>query len=181
MKYVDTMVTFSEVPDEISLAINISGCNIHCPDCHSKYLWDDIGEPLTEEVLDSLIEKNQGITCVCLMGGDNDVPQVMKFFEHIREKYPELKNAWYSGQELKNLKGMIHLEVLDYLKVGPYIKRRGPLTEKFTNQEFFWISHTKAFDSKEGRIREYPILVTYTYKFWKYDENSSNQSGNRES
>ena len=38
MKYIDTKIVFSEVPDEITLAINISGCPIHCADCHSKYL-----------------------------------------------------------------------------------------------------------------------------------------------
>ena len=42
MKYVSTEVVFVEIPNEITLAINISGCKIRCPDCHSKYLWDDI-------------------------------------------------------------------------------------------------------------------------------------------
>ena len=43
LKYVNTEVVFQEVPDEISLAINISGCPIHCPDCHSKFLWENVG------------------------------------------------------------------------------------------------------------------------------------------
>ena len=72
LKYTDTEIVFREIPDEITLAINISGCPIHCPDCHSKELWQDIGEELTEEKLCSLIEENKGITCVCFMGGEND-------------------------------------------------------------------------------------------------------------
>ena len=43
------MITFSEVPDEISLCINISNCPIKCPDCHSKFLWENIGKEITDE------------------------------------------------------------------------------------------------------------------------------------
>ena len=56
MKYVDTKVVFSEIPDEITLAINISGCPVKCFGCHSKYLWEDVGEPLNSDSLHHLIE-----------------------------------------------------------------------------------------------------------------------------
>ncbi len=46
LKYVDTAIVFSEIPGEITLAINISGCPNHCQGCHSKYLWKDYGEIL---------------------------------------------------------------------------------------------------------------------------------------
>ena len=85
LKYVDTLVTFSEIPDEISLCINISGCPIHCPECHSKYLWDNIGEDLNNESLLSLINNNEGITCVCLMGGDGDVKSIVNLIKFIME------------------------------------------------------------------------------------------------
>lgn len=43
LKYTDTRVTFSEVPDEVTLCINISGCLCHCEWCHSAsyhgYKW----------------------------------------------------------------------------------------------------------------------------------------------
>ena len=52
MKYLDTMITFSEFPDEIALCINITNCPFHCPGCHSPELWEDIGTELTfDEVL----------------------------------------------------------------------------------------------------------------------------------
>ena len=56
MKYVDVKEVFAEIPDEITLAISISGCPIHCPGCHSQYLWTDIGEPLTEEALAEMLK-----------------------------------------------------------------------------------------------------------------------------
>ena len=46
LKYVDTAITFSEVPDEVTLCINLSNCHFHCSACHSKYLWEDVGEEL---------------------------------------------------------------------------------------------------------------------------------------
>ena len=46
LKYVNTGIVFQEIPDEVTLAINISNCPCHCPGCHSHYLWEDIGLPL---------------------------------------------------------------------------------------------------------------------------------------
>ena len=68
MKFVDTQVVFEEIPDEITLCINVSNCVFHCPDCHSKHLWKDIGNILDEKSIDELIDKNKGISCVCFMG-----------------------------------------------------------------------------------------------------------------
>ena len=55
LKYVDTKVTFAEVPNEISLCINISNCPCKCPNCHSSYLAEDIGTALSEDQLLSLM------------------------------------------------------------------------------------------------------------------------------
>ena len=48
LKYVDTKIVFREVPDEITLCINISNCPCHCKGCHSPYLAEDIGTVLDE-------------------------------------------------------------------------------------------------------------------------------------
>ena len=113
MKFVDTAVVFSEIPDEVTLAINISECPIKCPDCHSKYLWENIGKTLDGSSLNSLIKKNEGISCVCLMGGDADVPYVMSLFSYIKKSYPELKTAWYSGQNL-SYNSLLRLVIIHY-------------------------------------------------------------------
>ena len=71
MKLYNYDIVFQEVPDEVSLAINITNCPNHCEGCHSPHLWDDIGEELTTELLSSLIAQYEKlITCVLLMGGD---------------------------------------------------------------------------------------------------------------
>ena len=57
LKYYNTMVVFREIPDEITLAINITNCPCHCKGCHSQFLWEDTGTPLTFNEVENLIEK----------------------------------------------------------------------------------------------------------------------------
>ena len=144
LKYVDTKVTFSEVPDEISLCINITGCKIGCKNCHSPYLAEDIGEPLDLQHLTNLIDSNKGITCVCIMGGDANPDEVDDIAQDIKEYYPELKVGWYSGRQ--ELSKKINLENFDAIKLGPYIEELGPLNSKNTNQRFYKIEENKLID-----------------------------------
>ena len=80
LRYADYDIVFQEIPDEVTLAINLSNCPNHCKGCHSAYLMEDIGEPLTEESLSTLLGKyGKAITCVCFMGGDAS-PAISCFF-----------------------------------------------------------------------------------------------------
>ena len=56
LKYLYTREVFQEVPEEMSLAIAISGCRIRCKGCHSRELWEDKGEIL--DVYLPYVEKN---------------------------------------------------------------------------------------------------------------------------
>ena len=160
LKYVDTAIVFSEIPGEITLAINISGCPNHCEGCHSKYLWKDYGEILNKESLFSLIEKNQGITCVCLMGGDQAPNTISWLAKCIKEDYPKLKVGWYSGKD--NLSQDIYTEFFDYIKLGSYIENLGPLNNRNTNQKLY--SYSKFFSDHSVIGKGWRDI---TYKFWK--------------
>ena len=155
LKYVETAVTFSEIPDEITLAINISGCPCNCKGCHSSYLAGDIGEPLDLQHLTNLIDSNKGISCVCIMGGDANPSEVDDIAQDIKEYYPELKVGWYSGRQ--ELSEDIELRNFDYIKLGPYIEELGPLNSKTTNQRMYKV--VEQDDNYE--------LVDITNKFWK--------------
>lgn len=157
LKYVETAVVFGEIPDEITLAINISGCPIKCPDCHSKHLWEDIGEPLDRDSLNRLIEENKGITCVAFMGGDGDILSLQKLFYWVKTRFPNLRVAWYSGADWLTIKKS-DVTNLDYMKTGPYIKEKGGLTSKTTNQKLYKIEH---YDNGGGKIED------ITNKFWR--------------
>lgn len=147
LKYAEVAVTFEEVPSEINLCINISGCPVHCKKCHSKHLWKDVGTILTKEELDGLISKNKGISCVCFMGGDNDPEEIDNLAHHIRTKYPDLKIGWYSGRGGFSL--FNHIENYDYVKFGPYKEEFGPLNKKTTNQRMYKVTDGQLVDVTE--------------------------------
>ena len=131
LKYVDTKVTFAEVPDEISLCINISNCPNHCEGCHSPYLAEDVGIILNENNLMKLINQNLGITCICFMGGDSN-PQEVNALARYLKFFNICKVAWYSGKP--KISSEINLENFDYIKLGPYKESLGGLDSKDTNQ-----------------------------------------------
>jgi anaerobic ribonucleoside-triphosphate reductase activating protein len=153
LKFVSYNVVFQEVPDEVTLAINISGCPNHCKGCHSPYLMEDIGEMLSCEVLAELLMKyKKSITCVCFMGGDSDPVAVDKFAAFVRRGTSnQVKTAWYSGRS--HFPENCTLENFNYIKLGPYIERLGGLDSPNTNQRFFKI--------------EKDSIIDYSYRFTK--------------
>lgn len=158
MKYVDAKVVFSEVPDEITLAISISNCPGTCKGCHSPWLREDVGESLTKTSVRELLEKNNGVTCICFMGGDRDIESLKQLIKWTKENYPKIKTAWYSG--LDYLKDNEITKYLNYLKLGSYKESMGPLDNPHTNQVFYQVLHTQTNST---------LLIDITYKFWKKD------------
>ena len=132
-------IVCQEIPDEITLAVNISCCPNRCPGCHSPWLWEDSGLEMTEEFLSSLIDRYaSAITCFCFMGGDADPMEIMRLSKWIRASYPHIRTGWYSGKE--NLPEGFDITALDYLKLGPYIAELGGLKSPTTNQILYRIS-----------------------------------------
>ena len=74
LKYVNTGVVFQEIPDEVTLAVNIANCPCHCPGCHSKYLWENIGKPLTPMVIDQMLKQYR----VAWYSGRQRIPSSVK-------------------------------------------------------------------------------------------------------
>lgn len=143
MKYVDTKVVMQEVPDEITLAINISNCPCHCKSCHSSYLAQDIGEDLSIERLTQLGTEAEGITCIAFMGGDADPKRVNRLAKWVKEEL-DLKVCWYSGRD--TISDEINLENFDYIKVGRYDEFLGPLNSRTTNQRLYKVIDSRLFD-----------------------------------
>lgn len=150
VKFVDTMVTFSEFPDEISLCINLSQCPNFCKFCHSAYLSQDIGEPLNIESLQKILDKNKGISLVGFMGGDIE-PEYINILAKYVKQHTNLKVGWYSGKD--SISPDINIKWFDYIKIGPYIQEKGPLNNPNTNQIMYEVSGNK--------------LINITDKFWK--------------
>lgn len=150
VKYTDYQVVFREIPDEVTLAINISNCQNNCEGCHSSYLKENIGKELTNNEVDSLIDANKGISCVCFMGEGNDIDTLLSLAKHVKESFKNLKVAVYSGREKVEDE---YYNIFDYVKVGPYKKEYGPLNSQNTNQRMYRVIGKDIMD--------------ITYKFWR--------------
>ena len=145
LKYYNYDVVFQEVPDEVSLAINLTNCPNRCPDCHSKHLWEDIGEELSEDETSRLVDIYRGdITCVLIMGGDASKNEVEALAHYIKHSL-NLKVAWYSGRYEKPQ----NIGDFDYLKFGPYLEDKGGLKSADTNQRFYKVVDGELIDQTE--------------------------------
>lgn len=151
LKYVNTGIVFQEIPDEVTLAINISNCPCRCPGCHSHYLWEDIGLPLDADAIDAFVQKyGDDITCIAFMGGDADPKTVNQLAQYIHEAHPEFKVAWYSGRI--RISGAIKKTDFDYIKIGPFIKHLGPLKSPTTNQRLYRLTDDGTFEDITSRF-----------------------------
>jgi len=133
MKYLSKQITLQEVPNEISLSYLITGCPWRCKGCHSPEARDwSLGEELTVEVLASHLKENDGITCVCFLGGDWEDLTLFSLILGIKGQW--LKVCLYTSKESAP-KGLGWY--LDYLKTWPYIEELWGLDNPKTNQKFF--------------------------------------------
>ena len=87
LRYLNTQVYTSEIPDELSLGFSILGCNIHCPNCHSQHVWDinsiGQGKELTYEELDKCIEAQKLVSCILFFGGEWDLEYLKHIIKYI--------------------------------------------------------------------------------------------------
>lgn len=149
IKYTTTQVCFREVPDEISLCINISNCQNQCKGCHTPMLRLDVGRSLDHDELSMLVKVNEGITCVCFMGCGKSPDEMSSLAKSVKEF--GLKTCIYLGDS--EIPKGINLLYFDYIKIGPYIAEFGPLDSRTTNQRMYRIDNGK--------------MVDITKKFWK--------------
>ena len=138
LKYNNYDIVFQEIPEEMSLAFWISGCLIRCPSCNQRYLWEDKGTPLTIENIQELLDKERGVTCLLLLGGERDIDALIEIFMYFHKK---IKTAWYCGLDMipKDKLGIV--QYLDFLKVGHFDIELGGLNSPTTNQRFYKIEH----------------------------------------
>lgn len=162
-------IVFQEIPGEVALALNLSGCPNRCEGCHSPHLRGDIGQSLDERLLEGLLDSYGGaVTCVCFMGGDAEPEEVERLALFVKKwgarpdaclsediaarksSHSEvfdgfrLKTAWYSGRDI--FPDCCSTVSFDYVKLGPYIPACGGLRSPDTNQRMYKILHGKMID-----------------------------------
>lgn len=152
-------VVFQEIPGEVTLALNLSGCPNRCAGCHSPHLWEEVGEPLDDNLLNSLLSGyGNAITCVCFMGGDAAPGDVAHWSACVRAATKgRLKTGWYSGRS--ELAAGIDPRSFDYIKLGPYVAHLGGLDSASTNQRLYRVTDGEMKDiTAELRNRDRMLL-----------------------
>ena len=140
-------IVFQEIPGEVTLALNLSGCPCHCRGCHSPHLWEDIGEPLNRELLDGLLARyGSEVTCVAFMGGDQAPDEVAEWGRYVRN-HPSPNGSLKTA----NSDAADSEAPFDFVKLGPYVEALGGLKSPTTNQRLYkrvgnrWEDITDAF------------------------------------
>ena len=131
MKFYQYTIVFQEVPDEITLAFEITNCPHKCEGCHSPHLIDDIGTVLTLKLFKQIVDKYFGlITNVAFFGGEqySEMKEMLTYVKKLG-----LKTTLWTGSCSVDEKLVTNL---NFLKTGPYIEALGGLQEPTTNQKY---------------------------------------------
>ncbi len=146
LKYTDYDIVFQEIPNELTLAINLSNCPHRCKGCHSPQLMQDIGSELNESVISDLLSKyGDAITCVCFMGGDASPCMVEYLADFVKQTTKNrVKTAWYSGVD--KLAENRKINNFNFIKIGPYKENLGGLNSKTTNQRLYKVENSSLVD-----------------------------------
>lgn len=140
---VETTITLTEIPDQISFTVVLGNCCRKCKGCHSAYLQYKLPESLWTDVFHIVEQakkaKKQGATAILLMGGTTNgiKPDVLQ--DAIARLAKILPVGIYSGSEYNSIYNKILRDDpnLTWLKTGEFIEELGGLDKEHTNQQFF--------------------------------------------
>ena len=135
LRYKHEEVVWIEVPGEVSLAYQFTGCPLRCKGCHSADTWKaNSGEILSIEYFSRRLQQYRNlISCVLFMGGEWLPDELTVYLALSRQA--NLKTCLYTGLEKEQVPAQL-LPLLDYLKTGPWIPELGGLDQSSTNQRF---------------------------------------------
>ena len=139
----------------------VSGCDIHCRNCHNPQTWDfNSGIPFTDDTMQEILYdlSKPYIKGLTLSGGHpldpHNAPKVLEIVKRVKMVFPN-KDIWiYSGYEWENIiKDETLREILKYTDVlvdGAYIDELRDISLAFrgsSNQRI--IDVQKTLDSNE--------------------------------
>ena len=147
-------IVLQEVPDELSLAISISGCNLACKGCHSSETWDkSYGSELTDTVLRNLLAKHKHISCLLIYDGMHNVDRLIELL--LIAKSFNLKTAMYTGLDVLEPE-LVNL--LDYYKLGKYDKQLGGLSSATTNQRLYKVIQPSILHQYDFQAKQWSVV-----------------------
>ena len=142
----------------------ISGCNVHCKNCHNQSTWDfNSGIPFTEETMQEILYdlSKPYIKGLTLSGGHpldpHNAPKVLEIVKRVKMVFPN-KDIWiYSGYVWEDIiKDETLREILKYTDIlvdGAYIDELRDISLQFRGS-----SNQRIIKAKESLTENKVIL-----------------------
>jgi anaerobic ribonucleoside-triphosphate reductase activating protein len=135
----------------------LSNCSHGCEGCFNEGSWKNVGEVITEEFLDQVLEdlRPTYLTGLTLSGGDplhkRNFQGVLNLCRRIKKELPD-KTVWlYTGYTLEQLQNDLLrqsiLNEIDVLIDGKYEK------DNITNKPFMGSGNQCMYELKNGKAR----------------------------
>lgn len=159
LKYYNYDIVFAEIPEEVTLAINLSNCPNRCNGCHSPWLTQNIGSTLTDsKIRELLAQYGKSVTCICFMGGDADPFEIQRLALLSRSIAPHIKAGWYSGRS--SIPKGVKPTSFSYIKLGPYVAHLGGLDAATSNQHLYKIHSNDDWEDITAAVRHGYLRAT---------------------
>lgn len=134
MNYIQIEKTNISCGPGIRVVLWVSGCNVHCDECHNQETWDpNVGQPFTDAAFEELIEalKPNYISGITFCGGEPMHPAnaatIKTLAIKIRRIFGNTKTIWcYTGHQYEDYSWF--LENMDVVIDGPYRKALRDIT-----------------------------------------------------
>jgi len=146
--------------DGMRVVLFVSGCSLHCKNCHNPQTWDKCGgilfdESAKEEIFTQL--SKDYISGLTLTGGhpleDYNLDEITNLCKETKNKFPN-KTIWlYTGFIFEDVK---NLEVFNYIDIVV----DGPFIENLKNNNLKWrgSSNQRVIDVNKSRANNLTIL-----------------------
>lgn len=133
-----------------------TGCSHGCKGCYNRSIWNpNTGEPITEELIEKILDDLEFRSGLSLSGGDPLHPRNIKtateICRRVKERYPD-KNIWlWTGYKLDSdrFRGLKIFRYLDIVIDGKYERDRP------TDKPFRGSDNQRMWEFRGGM----PILV----------------------
>jgi pyruvate formate lyase activating enzyme len=121
--------TLSDYPGCCAAIIFTSGCNLCCPYCHNKSLWDENAAQVAEkQIFDFLIARKEKLEGVVITGGEPTIqPDLKNFILKVKKLHYRVKLDT-NGTAPNILKNFIENGLVDYIAMD--IKAPLPIYHK---------------------------------------------------
>lgn len=109
-------LSLSDFPGHCAAIVFTLGCNLRCPYCHNKNLWDDNYQQITEqEVLCFLLSKTKKLDGVVITGGEPTIQSdLIPFVKKIKNLGYKIKLNT-NGTNPDCIKDLIEQKLIDYI------------------------------------------------------------------